>query len=326
MLISGPGKPHDNHNMDTKPPSLIFTLSDGRQIGYIDYTSHGLLSSAPTILYCHGFPGSRLEGAIAAPCAREYGARLIAIDRPGIGLSTFQPGRSLTDWPKDVEELVNYLKIEKFFLLGVSGGSPYVIACAHLIPRHRILGAAIVSGLYPFNLGTEGIPVGARMMIGAAASRWMWLSGCVSPLLDWYTGKVARDYDHPERLEHQFMREMGGKHEKDIKCLDDPVLRKQVIDPLREAFRQGSDGVAWEARLYGSEWGFNLEEVEFEGLAIWHGRLDTNVPIITAEKAARLLKGVELRVFEDESHLSLPVNHLADIMGSFLGEHSTKGL
>jgi len=34
--------------------------------------------------------------------AASLGIRLIAVDRPGIGLSTGRPGRRLLDWPGDV--------------------------------------------------------------------------------------------------------------------------------------------------------------------------------------------------------------------------------
>lgn len=302
------------------PPSSIFALSDGRCLGYIDYGVGGHGEAAPTTLYFHGFPGSRLEGTIAAPYTMAQGVRLIAIDRPGMGLSTFQPARTFADWPKDVLELVDHLKIDEFYVLGASGGGPYVIACAHLIPE-SILGAAIVSGVYPFNLGTEGMLIGTRLLMWTAASRW--LHGCIAPLLEWLMGKVARDYEHPEKLQELFMREMAGRHEKDLRCLDDMVLRTQVIEALRESFRQGSYGLAWEARLYGGDWGFALEDVDF-AVQLWHGRMDVNVPVATAERAAGLLRGAKLRVIEQESHLSLPVTHLKDILECLIRGHKAR--
>ena len=297
--------------------SSIFNLSDGRKLGYIDFTTIDLSASAPTILYFHGFPGSRLECSIAVPYAQAHSFRLVSIDRPGMGLSSFQQSRTFSDWPKDVLELVDHLKIDKFCMLGVSGGSPYAIACAHLLPRERVLGTAIVSGVYPFSLGTEGMPMGPRMLIWASAS--VWLRPAVVYLLEWFMGKTARDYEHPEKLEKQFMKEMKGRHEKDLKCLDNLELRKVAIEALRESFRQNSYGNAWEAKLYGGDWGFALEDVTFEEIQLWHGRLDANVGVATAEKAAALLQGAKLRVLDDESHLSLPVNHLDEILASLLG-------
>lgn len=82
-----------------------FALSDGRLLGYAEY---GNLSGSP-IFYFHGFPGSRVEGALVTPFAPS--ARLIGIDRAGMGLSTYQPGRTFLVWPKDVLELADHLKI-----------------------------------------------------------------------------------------------------------------------------------------------------------------------------------------------------------------------
>ena len=302
--------------MEADPPSSTLTLSDGRELGYIDCTVDAP-TPAPVILYFHGFPGSRLEGAIAAPHTRRLGVRLIATDRPGMGLSTFQQSRTLADWPKDVLELVDHLKINTFYILGDSGGSPYVIACAHLLPHERVLGAAIVSGLYPLSLGVEGMPMPTRALLWAAGSTW--LSGWVAPFLDWLIGKTARDYAHPEKFEEQFMKDMSSKPGKDLTCLDDLVLRKQVIEAGRESFKQGANGVAWDGRLYAAHWGFTLADVEFEGMYVWHGRLDANVPVAMAEKAARLLKGARLRVIEDEAHLSLPANYMDEIIETLVG-------
>ena len=69
------------------------TLSDGRKVGFSDY---GKAGGAP-VIWCHGGPGSRLEGAAAGAAAQALGLRVIGIDRPGYGLSTVRPGRSIAD-------------------------------------------------------------------------------------------------------------------------------------------------------------------------------------------------------------------------------------
>jgi pimeloyl-ACP methyl ester carboxylesterase len=53
------------------------------------------------------------------------GVRLIAIDRPGKGLSAFQSSRRLVDWPDDVVEVATTLRLDRFAVLGISGGGPY---------------------------------------------------------------------------------------------------------------------------------------------------------------------------------------------------------
>jgi pimeloyl-ACP methyl ester carboxylesterase len=45
-----------------------------------------------------------------------------------------QPGRTLLDWPHDVAQLVEALRLERFGLQGVSGGAPHALACAGPCP------------------------------------------------------------------------------------------------------------------------------------------------------------------------------------------------
>lgn len=90
--------------------SDVFTLPDGRKLGYAQF---GLLTGRP-ILYCHGLPGSRVEAGHLHEAALEVGARIIATDRPGMGSSSPQPGRTLLDHPKDLQQLAEHLKLTEY--------------------------------------------------------------------------------------------------------------------------------------------------------------------------------------------------------------------
>ncbi|HSP41298.1 MAG TPA: alpha/beta hydrolase, partial [Luteolibacter sp.] len=52
------------------------------------------------VLYCHGWPSSRMQAVLVHHLARERGLRVIAPDRPGMGLSEHVPGRTLASWPE----------------------------------------------------------------------------------------------------------------------------------------------------------------------------------------------------------------------------------
>ena len=82
------------------------------------------------VFYFHGWPGSRCEPRLLHSVCAELQLRLVAPDRPGLGLSDFQRGRKLLDWPKDVCELADRFGVFRFTVLGVSGGGPYALACA----------------------------------------------------------------------------------------------------------------------------------------------------------------------------------------------------
>ena len=104
-------------------------LRDGRTLGYAEY---GDRNGVPVVFF-HGTPGSRLM-AVPAWNDTSLGIRLIAPDRPGLGLSTYLPHRTLLNWPGDVAELADALKLEKFIVAGVSGGGPHSLACAYALP------------------------------------------------------------------------------------------------------------------------------------------------------------------------------------------------
>ena len=125
------------------------TLSDGRKL---DFNEYGPASGTP-LFYFHGSPSSRIEFKLfgSEDLLESLNIRLIAADRPGSGLSDFQPNRRFMDWPKDVVALANHLNLERFAILGYSGGGPYAAVCALAIPE-RITRVGIVSGTAPFTV------------------------------------------------------------------------------------------------------------------------------------------------------------------------------
>ena len=106
-------------------------VSGGRLLSYRGY---GPPDGLP-VLFFPGTPGSAVEWSMwPSGSAERSGIRVIAVDRPGLGWSDWQPSRRVLDWPVDVTALADALGLQRFTVLGYSGGVPYALACGQLLP------------------------------------------------------------------------------------------------------------------------------------------------------------------------------------------------
>jgi pimeloyl-ACP methyl ester carboxylesterase len=263
-------------------------LTDGRILGYAEF---GDPSGRP-VLFFHGFPASRLEGiALEAP-SRAVNVRLIAPDRPGFGLSDPKPRRLFSDWPDDVIQLASHLRIYDFAVLGTSGGSPYVVACADRIGE-RLTGAGIVSGISPLNNPAIRLamnPDQRRMFVSVA--RFPWLARRM----------LARSMQEVQADFPSVLSSMAAERPD----VDKAVLERQDIqDMLRtnltEVFRQGTTGAAQELSLFRGSWRLALNNITYP-VQIWQGRKDVITPPAMAEELASLLPHTLTRWYPDEGH------------------------
>jgi pimeloyl-ACP methyl ester carboxylesterase len=281
-----------------------FRLEDGRLLGYAIY---GDPEGRP-VFYFHGFPGSRLEAQLADPVAARMGIRLIALDRPGFGLSDFKPRRTISEWPDDVVKIADALGIKRFATLGVSGGGPYAAACALRIPE-RLTAVAIVCGLGPLDT-----PSGTDRMI-----RDNHLIFFLGRRLPWLARISLR------RTAFQLQRNPGEMLRRLLVALPDPdkvvLARPEVKSTLKdnvvEAFRGGSRGAACELLLFTRPWGFLLEDIATR-VNLWHGEQDVSVPSTMGQYQARTIPNCRAIFYPGEGHFSLAINHMEEILSGLL--------
>jgi pimeloyl-ACP methyl ester carboxylesterase len=274
-------------------------LKDGRTLGYAEY---GCPKGKP-LFYFHGFPGSRLEGDLLAEAAARLEVRLISFDRPGMGLSSFQPDRQVLNIADDVIELADHLQINRFAVMGLSGGAAYVSACAYKIAP-RLDAATIISGLGPMNQinNTRGMIFTSRVTL--------WL-GIKAP---WFEialfGIMAKYLSYTRDL--SFFRQLP---KPDQIVFRSPQFKEKYCASLLEAFRFGARGVAWDARILARPWNFDLEYINFP-IHLWHGELDRNVPLGIGKQVANKVYNCQPRYLKNEGHFSLPLNHMDEIIAS----------
>lgn len=280
----------------------VLRLSDGRRLGYARYGRPG----GEPLLYFHGHPGSRLEARFAHPVAAEAGFDVIALDRPGYGLSDFQPGRSITDWPADVAEAADQLQLTRFGVAGASGGGPYALACAARLPD-RVVRAAVISGVGPYHV--PGVTRGMRWQNQIAfrlGSRWPALARAL--MRSMHRNVTSR----PERTIEALARAMSPP---DAEIVRRPEIRDVLVADITEAFRHGIDGAAWDVVLLGRPWGFALREIDVE-VHLWQGEADTLVPPAMGRYLADQLPHCHATLLPGAGHL-LIIDRMPDLVAAF---------
>ena len=280
-------------------------LDGGRFLGYAEYGD----PVGKPVLFFTGTPSSRFLHPPIDP-TEALGVRLVVVERPGFGLSDFQPGRTLLDWPDDVAAFADALGIKRFAVVGVSGGGPYAAACAYKMPQ-RLTGAAIVSGVGPTDLPGAVEEMPRVRQLGARVARHApWL---LMPLL-WLVSNPRRN---PERF---FARMVSGNSAVDRAILARPEVKAMLIQSYQEATRAGVRGFAREAIILSNPWGFRLEDVTMP-VYLWHGEEDANVSLSAARHLAEALPNCRATFLPGEGHW-LILGHWGEILAA-LGANST---
>ncbi|UCG01966.1 MAG: alpha/beta hydrolase [Candidatus Heimdallarchaeota archaeon] len=295
-----------NRNKDLN--SQIMKLSDGRRFGYAEY---GDLNGKP-VFYIHGNLGSRLEAAfVEEEKLTDLEVRLICIDRPGMGISDYQPDRKILDLPNDILELANHVGLTKkqFSILGGSGGGPYALACAFRIPSERLKSCIIVSGLGPYELDKTGMNSrGKNQLIIARHFPWVYR------FLIWFMMGRKATAENRKWWEKNFQKLNKDLPLPDQEVVLNPSIVDRMIEKTIEAFKQGSKGPAHDFILYTKPWGFKLENIPKEtNVFIFHGEQDVNVPVSMARTISQQLPNCNSKFYPNEGHLSVLVNNFPEI-------------
>jgi pimeloyl-ACP methyl ester carboxylesterase len=282
----------------------FLTLSDGNRIAWEEF---GTPDGEP-VIFCHGWPGSRRQAGRLDGAAKEFGFRILSFDRPGIARSTRPERRTLGDWPPLIEEAARQLCVEKFRILGVSGGGPYALITAWAMPD-RVLGAATVCGAPPIaELESHGDLIAAyRALIRLHARRpgaVRWLFRAMRPLVRLPLPRWFRP------LMLNILRDTDGL------ALRDPGIFDACYESFREGWLGSADGVFEDAIIYVQPWGFALEEIRAP-VHVWHGRDDRNFRWPLAQSLAARIPGAEFRLVEGEGHYSLPFRQARRILGEW---------
>jgi pimeloyl-ACP methyl ester carboxylesterase len=245
------------------------------------------------VFFFHGTPGSRLFHP-PDEVTKKHGIRLISIDRPGYGESTFQPGRRILDWSSDIVELAEHLGIQNFHVTGHSGGGPYVLACSYA-NSNRVISASIISSVGPGEAITTETQVSTVNRLGFKYGRY----------LPWIIWKVLILLIYRQRSQDPWSdidRQAPNRPNADADLIKLPEIRNNCWQSEVEAFKPGLRGLAWDARLITRPWGVQLEEIKVP-VSIWHGSEDNQAPPAMAHYLASKIPACSERILQGEAHL-----------------------
>lgn len=281
----------------------LLTLPDGRKLAYAKY---GKPDGYP-VFYFHAAPSSRLEPLMIGDEAfLQYGLRVIAPDRPGMGESDFQPNREFSDWPKDVVFLADALKVEKFSILGISGGSPYAAVCAAKIP-HRLSTVVIASGTWridPDVVKAIGFPMN---MMWQVAMRMPFLLTFVMKMMVKFMSQTPK-----ENSEQNSPPPNNILPAVDQAVMAQPERFAVYQQTLMETVKHCVKGAAWDIRMNVREWDFDPTEIQIP-IVLFHGELDKNVPLTIVQQTVEKLPDAHLVTCPEDGHISTYINHFDEI-------------
>ncbi|TDB81233.1 alpha/beta hydrolase [Actinomadura sp. KC216] len=244
----------------------VVSTADGRELAVEEW---GAPTGFPVFLL-HGTPGSRL-GPIPRPMVLyQRGIRLISFDRPGYGLSGRMRGRVVADIADDVRLLADVLDLERFAVLGRSGGGPHALACAALLPGRATRAAALV-GLAPAE--AEGLDW-FEGMTASNTREYMAVRGQGPLVADRLRTIAARIRADPAQHVANLFAELT---QSDRRVVLESGMRRLLLETFQEAFRTSADGWIDDLLAFCAPWGFELGDIVVPTM-LWHGANDTFSP------------------------------------------------
>jgi pimeloyl-ACP methyl ester carboxylesterase len=277
-------------------------LGDGRMLGFAQYGD----PLGKPVFFFHGGAGSRLEHP-AHVCA--VGVRIIVIDRPGHGLSDYQPERQLLDWPLDVAQLADHLQIDRFYVLGWSAGGPHALACAYMLPD-RVLAGAVAAGMAPTN-GTNwtwALPVSGQAFRLAAR----YLPG----LIGLFRRMAHRTILGDAILSKQRLLSLFPAEERAFMVASGNI--DMFYDDVCEGYRSGWQGAARDDIIIFGTWGFDIAEIDVR-IDVWHGDADKNIPPEASEYMHGRIPYSQATFLPSEGHMFL-LSHWVDVIQTLVTE------
>jgi len=268
--------------------SRVQRLADGRRVGYAEFGDpHGA-----AVLAIHGTPGSRLMFALTDHGARARKLRIIAPERPSYGLSDFRRRESLAQAAEDLTAFADALGLDRFAVIGVSGGGPFAVATAAAMPERTVL-LALISPVGPI------AECHGRIRLSKLHRLIFTRIGRSSPAIASFFWSLRHLVRWAPGIAYRALTQRVPRSDRTV--LARPEVKTNLQTALREGLRPGIDGACQDLRLFCAPWGLPLQDIDVPTV-LWQGSDDPIVPPGAAYDLAETLPNCRLDVIQGGGH------------------------
>ena len=176
----------------------------------------------------------------------------------------------MADAAADAAAIADAYGLDRFAVVGRSGGGPHALACAALLPE-RVTKAAVLVGIAPH--GADGLD----FFGGMAQSNVLEFTAAAAG----YAGIAPQLHAAADAIRANPASLMADLHaelpDPDRRVVADSGIRSMLLETYAEALRTSAHGWINDALAFCSPWGFDPAAVTVPVL-IWHGASDVFSP------------------------------------------------
>ncbi len=290
----------------TSPAPLKVATPDGRSLDvYIAGPPDG-----DVLVFHAGTPGVPLPYAPMIDEMTARGIRYVGFSRAGYGSSTRRPGRSIADVVADTRTVLDFVKADRSFVIGWSGGGPHALACAALM-ADRVPAAATIAGVAPYP--ADGLD---------------YLAGMGKENVEEFTAALTSDealIEFKERGRSDLLAVTAEEIATSLGDLIDDVDRgcltggfdEYLAACFREALRESYWGWFDDDKAFVKPWGFDLGAIRVP-VHVWQGGHDRMVPFGHGTWLASRIPSAIPHLDPADGHLRIVVEEMGNILDALI--------
>ena len=271
----------------------VVRAPDGRDLA-VEVSGH---PSGKPVFLLHGTPGSLLGPRPRGIVLYRLDIRLISYNRPGYPGSTRVKGRIVADAAADVEAIADHFGIDRFSVIGRSGGAPHALACAaDKRLRDRLICSASLCSLAPYD--ANGLDWSADMVESNITAYHNAAESNLQSLIATFNQQAEEVRNSSHGLINTLQPELASP---DRQVIGDIALRRIIASTHAEALRESVDGWVDDVMALGHPWGVGFSDISAPVL-LWHGGDDGFSPVGHTQWLDQQIATAELRLQSGAAH------------------------